>query len=125
MIFACFFEPICLPLGVCTSRLGLIPAGVTTHRRTGSCKHRLLFFAFICETVNKDFQARPWLSKHIFGRCLSLNCEDSKHIVFIIFTRRTMLLLLANKACGDGSQAVTLVCLCLSLTHTVRDSPQH
>lgn len=29
MILACFFEPICLPLGVCASRLKLIPAGVT------------------------------------------------------------------------------------------------
>lgn len=29
MIVACFFEPICLPLGVCASQLRLIPAGVT------------------------------------------------------------------------------------------------
>lgn len=33
--------------------------------------------------------------------------------------------MLADRACGDGSKAVTLVRLCLSLTQTVRDSPQH
>lgn len=75
MILACFFEPICLLLGVCASRLRLIPAGVTlTHRRMGSCKLGCLFFnAFIYELVEQSLvcsqlgsRTLPWINNTHF-----------------------------------------------------------
>ncbi len=136
MIFVCFFEPIWLPLGVCASRLRLIPAGVRMWSSELACR----FMHSFMNSLNKDFHALPWLSKHtqklILGSCTwSLNSKETKYSVFCVLTRKTRFIVaqivyrcrarlwFEHGACGDGSEAIILVRWCFSLILTARDSP--
>lgn len=63
MILACFFEPICLPLGVCASRLRLSPAGVTL-------------------TTEREAAALPGILCIRLWTCLRKTSQRSRHTEF-------------------------------------------
>lgn len=60
MILACFFEPICLPLGVCASRLRLSPAGVTL----GTEREAATLPAVLCIHLWTSGRKTPQISGH-------------------------------------------------------------